>query len=456
MTNLFEYQNKEEFPENHFDDLEVFLDDIWAKREKSSYYTEEDNRVETQRFIQFLHKTKTLKSNKYVGVIHFKGETINLLPKIFYQGQEPTESDVKAINKHVLWWLSYCRKLKFPNYLSGLNSEKADFFEILIYLFSKYTRELLNSSIFQKYTPVSKELSFVKGRIDFNNYIKDNLSRGRNHKVSCEYDSFEMDNEFNRCVKFVSKLLISTTKENQSRRFLSDILFILDEVEDVNISSDKMKRMTFNPMFSDFGTIRDYCVLFLDNSVSFNYKNSLKLFAFLLPMEYVFEDFIFGFIDKEIDSVRAKAQDGSNHLDVAKNFALKPDLYLELEDRNLIADTKYKIVYSDDKDPKKGISQNDLYQMLAYAVRFNIEDIVLYYPNTLDNYHEKISEIEIVDELANDRTIKIRSYQSPIINKELFEPDYKSESLMLEEFDDLKRVLIMSIKKSMGLIEELD
>jgi len=27
----------------------------------------------------------------------------------------------------------------------------------------------------------------------------------------------------------------------------------------------------------------------LKNSVSFNYKNDLKLFAFLLPMEYVFE-----------------------------------------------------------------------------------------------------------------------------------------------------------------------
>lgn len=449
MTNLFEYQNKEQFPENHFDDLEVFLDDIWSKREKSSYYTEEDNRVETQRFIQFLHKTKTLKSNKYVGVIHFKGETINLLPKIFYKGEEANEHEVKAINKHVLWWLSYCRKLKFPNYLSGLNSEKADFFEILIYLFSKYTRELLNSSIFQKYTEVNKELSFVKGRIDFNNYIKDNLSRGRNHKVSCEYDAFEMDNDFNRCIKYVSKLLLSTTRENQSRRFLSDLLFILDEVEDVNISSDQMKRMTFNPMFSDFETIRDYCVLFLDNSVSFNYKNSLKLFAFLLPMEYVFEDFIFGFIDKEIESVKAKAQIGSKHLDVAKNFAIKPDLYLELDDKNIIADTKYKIVYSDDKDPKKGISQNDLYQMLAYAVRFNIDEIVLYYPNTLNNYQEKISEIEIIDELADERKVKVRSYQLPIINKALFDSDYKGKSLLLDDFDELKLELIDSLKRSL-------
>jgi len=446
MTNLFEYKNKVEFPEHHFDELEVFLDDIWAKREKSNYYfNEEDNRVEQQRFIQFLHKTKTLKSNKYVGVIYFEGETINLLPKIFYNDEEPTKQDVNAINKHILWWLSYCRKLKFPNYLSGLNSEKADFFEILIYLFSKYTRELLNSSIYQQYTEVNKELSFVKGRIDFNAYINNNLSRGRNHKISCSFDAFEMDSDFNRCVKFVSKLLLSITKENQSRRFLNDILFILDEVKDVNIASDKMKRMTFNPMFSSFETIRDYCVLFLDNSVSFNYKNDLKLFAFLLPMEYVFEDFIFGFIDKEIDAIKAKAQDGSKHLDVEQNFALKPDLYLRLDVKNIIADTKYKIVYADHSDSKKGISQSDLYQMLAYAVRFEVKEVVLFYPNTIQIKTPNESELSIVDELANGQKIHIRSCQLPIINFELFDEAYESKDAIHLDFEVVKEKLKSSI-----------
>lgn len=456
MTNLFEYKNRDDFPEHHFDELEGFLDDIWAKREKSSYYfNEEDYRVEQQRFIQFLHKTKTLKSNKFVGVIHFEGETINLLPKIFYNPTNDKEINVKAINKHILWWLSYCRKLKFPNYLTGLNSEKADFFEILIYLFSKYTCELLNSSIYQKYTEVNKELSFVKGRIDFNAYIHHNLSRGRNHKISCSFDAFEMDNDFNRCVKFVSKLLILITKENQSRRFLSNILFILDEVKDVTISSGKMKRMMFNPMFSDFETIRDYCVLFLDNSVSFNYKSDLKLFAFLLPMEYVFEDFIFGFIDKEINDIKAKAQVGSKHLDVAKNFGLKPDLYLKLFDKTIIADTKYKIVYSDDKDPKKGISQNDLYQMLAYAVRYKVDEIVLYYPNTITKYQEKVSEIEIIDELADDKKVDIRSFQLPIINYDLFDTSNKNHSTLILDFEQTKEDLINAITKSLGLINEI-
>ncbi|WP_299781720.1 hypothetical protein [uncultured Formosa sp.] len=453
MINLFEYKNKEEFPEHHFDDLEVFLDDIWAKREKSIYYfDEEDNRVEQQRFIQFLHKTNTLKSNKYVGVIHFKGKTINLLPKIFYQGKDPQKHEVNAINKHVLWWLSYCRKLKFPNYLSSLNSEKADFFEILIYLFSKYTRELLNSSIYQKYNEVKAELSFVKGRIDFNAYLRDNLSKARNHKISCEFDAFDMDNDFNRGVKFVTKLLLSVNSSestNPSKRFLRDILFILDDVKDVNVSSDKMKRMSFNPMFSSFETIRDYCVLFLDNSVSFNYKNDLKLFAFLLPMEYVFEDFIFGFIDKEIDSVKAKSQNTSTYLTNENTFLLKPDLYLEFDDRRIIADTKYKIAYTDDNDPKKGISQTDLYQMLAYAVRFKINEIVLYYPNMLIKSEVGSSEINITDEFAKDEKIQIRAYQLPIINRALFKKDYQHKETLEEEFEAVRAVLMDTIKDSL-------
>jgi len=452
MVNLFEYQNKVEFL-HHFDELEIFLDDIWSKREKSSYFfDEEENRVEQQRFLQFLHKTKTLKSNKYVGVIHYKGKTINLLPKIFHTGKEPTKHDVNIINKHVLWWLSYCRKLKFPNYLSSINSQKSDFFEILIYLFSKYTRELLNSSIYQQYTEVNKELSFVKGRIDFNRYINNNLTRGKNHKISCEFDAFVLDNDFNRCIKFVAALLLSSTKENQSRRYLNDILFILDEVEDINISSDTMKRMTFNPMYSAFETVRDYCVLFLDNSVSFNYKNELKLFAFLLPMEYVFEDFIYGFIDKEIEGVSAKAQLKTKYLSTDTTFLLKPDLMLDIGDRKIIADTKYKIVYSDNNDPKKGISQSDLYQMVSYAIRFNIQDVILYYPDTITEYQENFSNVMVNDELADGKQINIKSYQVPIINHELFKSDLDSTTTISNFFIKTKENLILKIENSIDTI----
>ena len=450
VINLFEYKNKVSFPEEHFENLEVFLDDIWNKREKSVYYNDEENREEVQRFLQFFHKSNELKSNKFVGVIHFQEQTVNLLPKIFYCNKVATEDDVKVINAHVLWWLSYCRKLKFPNYLSGINSEKADFFEILIYLFSKYTKELLNSSIYQKYIEVENELSFVKGRINFNTYINENLARGRNHKVNCTYDSFEMDNEFNQCIKFVSKMLLSASKDNQNKRNLSDILFLLDEVSDVTIASDVCKRMQFNPMFSSFETVRDYCVLFLENNISFNYKNELKLFAFLLPMEYVFEDFIYGFIDKEIEGVNPNGQVSGKYLDEAKNFGLKPDLILDLGHKKIIADTKYKIVYSDATDPKRGISQSDLYQMLAYGVRFGIQEIKLFYPNSVaTESSDTVATITIKNSLANDKLIAITAHQLPIIDSSISIATLSQHNTLLDCFEGLKEKLIIKLKKSL-------
>lgn len=450
MINLFEYQNKVT-AQDEFEGLEEFLDVIWSNREKYSFYSEKGNEsVEAQRFLQFIYKSGELKSNKYVGVIHFEGKKINLLPKIFYDPEkEYSATEVTQIHNHILWWLSYCSKIKFPNYKTSLGSANSDFFEVLIYLFSKYTRELLSSSIYQQYEDINRELTFTKGRLNVNEYINNNLSTGRWHKLNCTFDAFVFDNEFNRIIKYVTTLLFNNTSSLDNKKNLREILFILDEVSDVRATAEQCARITFNPMFGAFETVRDYCQLFLSNCISFDYKNDLKLFAFLLPMEYVFEDFIFGFINKEIKEVTAKAQRSDIYL--AKNedsnvFRLQPDLWIETKHISLIADTKYKIVYSDDKDPKKGISQNDLYQMLAYAVRFKVEQIILFYPNTVSQNQENETSLTIKDALAVDKEILINAFQLPIINRELLSKPLKEKTDLSELFEPTKQDLKDKIK----------
>ena len=454
MINLFEYQNKVDIQAS-LEGLEGFLDEIWNSREKNSFYSENGNdKIESQRFLQFIHKSNELKSNKYVGVIHYQGEKINLLPKIFFDSDknytDATEEQITEINQihnHILWWLSYCRKIKFPNYQTSLGSAKSDFFEVLIYLFSKYTRELLNSSIYQQYEEVNRELSFIKGRLNINEYISENLSKGKWHKLNCTYDAFVFDNEFNRIIKYVTTLLFNVTSNQDNKKNLREILFILDEVSDERATAEQCSRISFNPMFGEFETVRDYCQLFLTNCISFDYKNDLKLFAFLLPMEYVFEDFIFGFIDKELEKVTAKAQRSDTYLDEGKAFNLKPDLWLKTDHKSLIADTKYKIVYSDEKDPKKGISQNDLYQMLAYAVRFEVDEIILFYPNTIKQGQEEETELTIKDALADGKEISIRAFQLPIINRALLEADLETKTDLSELFESTRQELINKIEK---------
>jgi len=418
--NLFEYQNKITLDPS-LEGLEDFLEEIWSRRDKSSYYQQtRDEKDESQRFIQFLRKNGEIKSNKYVGVIHFGGKKINLLPKIFFDpSKDYNDNEISQIHNHVLWWLSYCRKIKFPNYQTNLGTSKNDFFEVIIYLFAKYTRELLNSSLYQQYEEVSHELSFVKGRINTNTYITENISKARWQKLNCTYDAFVFDNEFNRIIKHVCSMLYKVTSDNQNKKYLREILFILDDVTDQRATAEQCSKISFNPLFENFGVVRDYCQLFLSNSISFDYKNDLRLFAFLLPMEYVFEDFIFGFMSSELSDIKIKSQRKDTFLDESNIFNIQPDLWIETPTKSIIADTKYKLVYSDENDPKRGISQNDLYQMVSYAVRFNVDIINLFYPNTVLQDQFEVATMEIKDKLANDRKIEIKAYQLPIINFEI-------------------------------------
>lgn len=451
MTHLFEYQNKETF-NGSMDALETFLDSVWSKRERFAQpESEEDSLLEAQRFLQFIHKTKEIKSNKYIGVIQFEGERIQLHPKLFYQaGQQPSEDGQAQIQNHILWWLSYCRKIKFPNYQTSLGQSKSDFLELIIYLFSKYTRELLHSSVYRRYEEESDELTHVKGRINTDRYIARNLSRAHWHKIHCTFDSFNVDNQFNRIIKYVASLLFNVTQEQENKKFLREILFLLDEVSDERVTAEHCDRIHFNPMFSAFETVRDYCKLFLSSSVSFNYKNELKLFAFLLPMEYVFEDFIYGFIERELSEVKVKAQRSDTYLDEEHTFMLRPDLWIETPEKKFIADTKYKIIYSDTTDPKGGISQSDIYQMITYAMRFNVSEIKLLYPTTINTQSLGSKQIVVRDAIAGNHPIQITAHQIPIINQNLMNSPINRQARINELFEETRLELKHALEKCFG------
>ena len=118
---------------------------------------------------------------------------------------------------------------------------------------------------------------------------------------------------------------------------------------------------------------------------------------------------------------------------------MRPDLVLKAGENKFIADTKYKMVYADENDPKKGIFQNDLYQMVAYAIRFNTTDIKLFYPKTIhSNGLTKVNSIHIEDALATDKSIQIEAYQLSIIDKNISSESLTECKILFDNFEDLK------------------
>lgn len=449
---LFEYHNvnlkelglnegHQEALQEKFSHIENFLQEIWENRPSrpraENFYTSEDapQLDSKQKFISFMqHKIPAkIQAQNYVGVVHYEDWTINLLPKIFNVGEDHNNTPeyfIRSCYDHILWWLSYCHKIRFPNYKDALSSSKADFFEILIYLFSSYTSKILSELVYQCYMEVEDETSFMKGRLNTPAYIREHISTGRWHKFQCVYEEFTIDNTFNRIVKHVSYILFTHTKDAENKKNLSEILFLLDEVNDEPMTSEDCARIQFNIMYDELKTVLDYCKLFLDNCISYNYKDELQLFAFLLPMEKVFEDFIAGFMQRHLTKMTITTQktDSLARINEKEKYQIKADLFVECGDgrQPIIADTKYKMVYlkegtKDGTDTK--IAQSDLYQMLAYATRFKVQDIKLLYPITLDEVGQSSNEphantITIIDEFSGTE-IKITPYKLPIINEAL-------------------------------------
>ena len=454
QINLFEYQNKVNLDHKHFENLEKFLDEIWQNRHKNDYFSSiEAKQIESQQFLQFLHTTHQLKSNNYVGVIHFNDLKINLLPKIFYHsGYTYSSNEINKINLHILWWLSYGNKIKFPDFLTQSGGAKSDFFEILIYLFAKYTLKILSASMYRQYENINNDLYYVKGQLNVTNYINQHLIKGQWHKLNCDYDTFVLDNKFNRIVKTVTKLLHHQTQNFENKKLLGDILFLLDEVSDEPADAETCKQIKFNQAFKEYEIIRDYCYLFLSNSVSFQYKNDLKIFAFLLPMEVVFEDFILGFFKQELPEINVKAQSTKIFLDEAKQFNMRPDLFLQFNEKQCIIDTKYKIVFNDTGDVKNNVSQTDLYQMLSYAVRYKLRDILLFYPSTIKGYQQEGFNIRIKDEWAS-QTINISAFQIPVIDTNFFSINREYSKSISQLFSSSKQNLKQRL---IEILEQID
>jgi 5-methylcytosine-specific restriction enzyme subunit McrC len=482
ILNLFEYSNQEHF-KGDLEAFESFLDDIWKNRHTHDFLyqdiSDEDSFdtsiASKQKFITSL-KGGNIKSRKYVGIIKYNNHTINLLPKIFYNSEKEnlTEQEIQAIQANILWWLSYCRKIKFPKTISGLSSIKSNFFEILIYIFANYTRHVLNNCLYQAYSEVHNELGFMKGRLDIKSYIRENISKGRWHKLSCTYDSFEFDNLFNRIIKSVSNILWGTTENLENKQLLSEILFILDEVSDIQATYEDCSKVQLNPLYDDMHTVLDYCKLFLANSVAFSYKNQFKVFAFLLPMEYVFEDFLFGFIEKHLKNIpgiqKLKSQKSdlylarlyeNENLIKDKVFNLKHDIYFEYHGKKIIADAKYKITYGSGKNHKDetykhGVSQNDLYQVASYGIRRNATDIFLIYPKILSVQSEeresKKVKFSVYDELA-EKDINIYIVKVPIIHHNF--PDIDHKINLQKNFIETERKLIDKLNDELNIMDSI-
>nr|WP_242692208.1 McrC family protein [Aridibaculum aurantiacum] len=406
-----------------------YLSGVWQNRNRfiestdlSSEEEEQEERIQRQRFFDFTIDGK-ISARNYVGVVQHDGIRVEVYPKIFAGDKA---ENPKQWQLNMLYWLSYCRKIKFPFSFADVSKlQFDDFLEVLIYIYANYTEEVISNQPFQSYQSVTEETPYLKGRISFEDYTKNNLITGKWQNFYCTHEPFLYDNIFNRIVKYVTKRLVVISNNYLNQEKLNEILFILDDVSDVPCSAIECDKVKLNPLFADHKHILDLCRLYLSNQVIDLEDEESNNFCFLLPMEYIFEDFIYGFISDKWPSLNIRSQ-STDHLafnNGSSVFQIRNDIYIPGQ---LILDTKYKI--RSDKDGLKcGVVQSDLYQMIGYAIRRNCKSVMLLYPEAINSLATPatfivpslmfLEDIEIQAKVINIRILDMDSADTIMKNR---------------------------------------
>lgn len=373
--------------------FESYLHEVWRNRQKfdteeNSYWGNKPLNEQKQQFFQFGYD-HTLQARNYVGVVQFEGMRIQVYPKIMRDRQL---LDTQLQQRNLLFWLSYCQRIRFPFGLAQTATlDSDDTLEWMVYIFANLATNLLSNQPLQAYQQIDENSSYLKGQLNMPAYISNQLSTGRWHEFSCTHAPFVYDNLFNRIVKFLATRLRNISNHPFNQNKLGELLFLLDEVSHQSVTATDCDKVSLNALQQDHNHLLQLCRLFLSNEVMDLNDDQSNNFCFLVPMEVVFEDFIAGFIEAHFPQWKASKQapDYLATTDGNRIFQIRNDLYFP---NRLIVDTKYKTLHP--TDDKFGISQADMYQMVAYAIKRNCFRVILLYPQTGDIPFERTFEVE--------------------------------------------------------------
>ncbi|MFR1077348.1 MAG: 5-methylcytosine restriction system specificity protein McrC, partial [Romboutsia timonensis] len=237
-------------------DFRNFINECWNNRYSiydDSNLLNENNDNREQRFLTF--DGNKIKARNYIGFINYEDEEITIYPKIFDK-EIVNENLDNYLLTNLMYWLRDSEKIKLPLVESSLDfRDNDDFIEIFIYLFAKYTLELIDNKHYNTYEEVEEELEFLKGRLNTNTYLKENLSTGRWNKFNCTYEPYLYNNKFNQIIKYVSKMLILVSKKEETLVMLNNISFILDEVDDITCTIYDCNEVKLNRLQEDYNIV---------------------------------------------------------------------------------------------------------------------------------------------------------------------------------------------------------
>ena len=368
-------------PEQYFKEFDEFI------RKQSPEEDENNTEYEALDFFKAYAKKgvgNVIQAKNYVGIVQLEsGYQVQVLPKIDFVDDDDPELSTSRV------FINMLRSMRdFPGKvfnLANLRTESMNIYEIFINMYVQQVSELTRRGLKSAYIRIEDNLNFYKGKLMVSEQIKKNMAHQERFYVA--YDEFNLNRPENKLIKATLLKLQKISSSSGNVKAIRQLLTCFELVEpSINYSKD-FSQVVIDRNTKDYEDIMVWSKVFLTNKSFSTFAGDTKARALLFPMEKVYESYVAQNMTMILGEYGwdVTAQDRGYYLfeeDYRKIFALRPDIVVKRPDgHKIIMDTKWKRLNSN-PEANYGISQADMYQMFAYAKKYETPDIWLLYPVT--------------------------------------------------------------------------
>lgn len=322
----------------------------------------------------FEKRQEVLVCQNYVGVICLPcGDQIEILPKTHRKSVHAESDESISRNRSNL-----IKMLKATQYLPGkvadnasLDMAKMPLLDVFIQLFLQEVSLLIKRGVARQYETHESNEPFIKGRILVSQQIRHNLVNKHHHFIA--FDELTTNRPENRLIK--SALHWSLKRVTAKTQHLCrELLFHFEEVTSSKAIWQDLNAWQRGRHLSHYEAIRPWIEMIFKDQSPTSVNGSKSMLSILFPMERVFEDYVPLCLKKQFKEKGyvINTQNRSKNLvkygvnNEKELFQLRPDLHIKAPDKLIIGDTKWKVIDENLPNKKYGISESDIYQMLAY------------------------------------------------------------------------------------------
>ena len=343
---------------------------------------------------------RKIKLDQYVGVIETPcGTRIEILPKHVELNGTSDHELILAERKLLQKMLSVSLRLPYREAGSAnLNRFKQPLHEWIITQFLASFERLLQRGLRFDYNRVQEEQKFLRGQLQHVKYMRQ--SPAKKHIFPIEHDVYEVNRPENRLIRRALEVVCKKTKDANNWKLAQELRLMTSEIPRSQKIQQDFRQWQSGRLLALYAEIKPWTELILGEYMPVSTQGEWRGMSLLFPMEKLFEYFVAYHLRRGLPEYQVKTQHSTEHIckhQQSKIFKLKPDIFIDRSQtnaKNIVLDTKWKLINQNDRGGRYGLKDSDIQQMFAYSHYYlkHESEVILVYPYRAGKFDKPLDD----------------------------------------------------------------